>query len=97
MGELFIAFGILTAIIWIVIGWRAMRAHEKIADNILLYIDGLSQNVPNELRRENAIQHKHYKQFIMEHSYAENLPSKKRHEMFRDWLRSRKNFDQETS
>jgi len=25
-------FGIVTTIIWIVIGWRAMRAHERIAD-----------------------------------------------------------------
>ncbi len=26
--------GIVTSILWLVIGWRAMRAHEKIADYI---------------------------------------------------------------
>ena len=26
-------FGIFTTILWLVIGWRAMRAHEKIADS----------------------------------------------------------------
>lgn len=25
-------FGIVTTILWIIIGWRAMRAHERIAD-----------------------------------------------------------------
>lgn len=29
-------FSIFTTIIWFVIGWRAMRAHEKIADYIEL-------------------------------------------------------------
>ena len=28
--------GIVTSILWLVIGWRAMRAHEKIADYIEL-------------------------------------------------------------
>jgi hypothetical protein len=27
-----VIFGIVTTIIWLVIGWRAMRAHERIAD-----------------------------------------------------------------
>ncbi len=26
--------GIITTVLWLVIGWRAMRAHEKIADYI---------------------------------------------------------------
>ena len=26
-------FGVFTTILWLVIGWRAMRAHEKIADS----------------------------------------------------------------
>lgn len=27
-----VIFGIVTTVIWLVIGWRAMRAHERIAD-----------------------------------------------------------------
>ena len=27
-----IIFGIVTTILWLVIGWRAMRAHERVAD-----------------------------------------------------------------
>jgi hypothetical protein len=95
MGELFIAFGILTAIIWIVIGWRAMRAHEKIADCVSKHVDALSRDDSHNLRRENATQHKHYKQYILQNPDAEKLPSKERHEQFRDWLKSRKDLDSE--
>ena len=27
-------FGIFTTILWLVIGWRAMRAHEKLANSV---------------------------------------------------------------
>ena len=49
----------------------------------------------NKLRRENAVQHKHYKQFVLENPDTENLPSRQRHEQFRDWLRSRDEVDPE--
>lgn len=89
MGEIYIAFGILIGLIWIVIGWRAMRAHEKLADSVTLHVNSHSRGDPYNLRRENATQHKHYKQFIQQTPDAEKLPSKERHEVFRDWLRSK--------
>lgn len=92
MAGFIIAFGILTTIIWIIIGWRAMRAHERIADSVLRHVDALSRGDQHNLRRENATQHKHYKQFILQNPDAEKLPSKERHEQFRDWLRSIKDI-----
>ena len=32
LAGLAILFGIASAIFWMVVGWRAMRAHERIAD-----------------------------------------------------------------
>lgn len=29
-----ILWGVFTAIFWMVVGWRAMRAHEKLADSV---------------------------------------------------------------
>ena len=29
-----LAFGIFIKVLWLVIGWRAMRAHEKLADSV---------------------------------------------------------------
>lgn len=52
--EFYIVLGILTAIIWIVIGWRAMRAHEKIADSVLRHVNALSRDDPHNLRGEDA-------------------------------------------
>jgi len=93
MAEFLIAFGILTAIIWLDIGWRAMRAHESIAKNLTRYVDAISAVDPHNLRRDNALRHKHYKQFILSNPDAEKLPAKERHEHFRDWLRARGELD----
>lgn len=88
MGELFIIFGILTAIVWIVIGWRAMRAHEQIAKQVTRYLDHVTAPDLVNLRRENAEHHRQYKQFIAQNPDVEDLASKQRHERFREWLKS---------
>jgi hypothetical protein len=35
---LVVLWGLFVTILWLVIGWRAMRAHEKIADAVQEYI-----------------------------------------------------------
>ena len=34
LAVLVMLFGIFTGIFWMVVGWRAMRAHEKLADSV---------------------------------------------------------------
>ncbi len=34
LAVLTILWAVFTAIFWMVVGWRAMRAHEKIADSV---------------------------------------------------------------
>ncbi len=89
MTELAITFGILTTLFWMVIGWRAMRAHERIAKQMARYIDLVTAGDLANLRKENAAQHKQYKQFLSQNPELESLPSKERHERFREWLKSR--------
>ena len=88
MGELLITFGILTTLFWMVIGWRAMRAHENIANQLTRYIDVVTAPEVSSLRKENASQHRQYKQFLAQNPEVESLTSKDRHERFREWLRS---------
>jgi hypothetical protein len=33
-----ILWGLFVTVIWMVIGWRAMKAHEKIADSVQEYL-----------------------------------------------------------
>ena len=95
MAGLFVAYGILITIIWIVIGWRAMRAHEKIASNVTRYFDTFSVGDLHSLRKENAIQNKNYRKYLLQNPDVEKMPSKERHERFRDWLRSTGHLDPE--
>lgn len=87
MAALVITFGLVSAIIWLVIGWRAMRAHENIATHLARYLDSTRPDEPPRFRPEGAAQHKLYKQFLHEHPEAERQPSKERHSQFREWLR----------
>lgn len=32
LATLAVLFGVITGIFWMVVGWRAMRAHERLAD-----------------------------------------------------------------
>jgi hypothetical protein len=89
MAELTLTFGILITIIWLVIGWRAMRAHERIADQLARYVGIASATDLPNLRRENAVQHKHYIQFILQHPEVEKMSPKEQHERFREWLQTR--------
>lgn len=34
LAMLAILWGVFTAIFWMVVGWRAMRAHERLADSV---------------------------------------------------------------
>ena len=89
MVELAFIFGFPVTVIWIVIGWRAMRAHERIAHELARCADNNSPGDLQNLRRQNAAQHKDYNQFIIQHPEVEKMPSKERHDRFREWLLSR--------
>lgn len=90
MGVIAILFGLLSAIIWIIIGWRAMRAHEQIAEQITRYLEDAYPGDAQNMRRENAAQHKHYRRFILQNPTAENMPPRERHDFFRVWLRTQR-------
>ena len=81
------AFGVLMALIWVVIGWRAMRAHEKLADHVARYLVDLAESELHDMRKEHASHYKQYKQFLLQHPDVEALSSKERHERFREWTK----------
>jgi hypothetical protein len=88
MPEIIIFVGIVSAVLWLIIGWRAMLAHERIAESIALHLMSISKQEDEltKLRRENALQHRHYKEFRLQHPEVDSLPAKERHEVYRRWL-----------
>ncbi len=79
-------FGLLITLLWLVIAWRAMRAHEKLARAVREYVDHATGPETNAFQRENALQHKLYRKFQLEDPEAAQLPPKERHARFRTWL-----------
>jgi hypothetical protein len=83
---LFALFGLVVTIMWLVIGWRAMKAHEKIAKSVAQHLGTLNAIDPKITEQGNAQHHKLYRQFILEHPELENTSQIARHALFRQWM-----------
>jgi len=83
--ELILLFGLIVTVLWLVIGWRAMRAHEKLADQAKRVNDRLAQLDVGDQRKPLREQNRLYKEFLRSHPEMEGVTSKERHERFREW------------
>lgn len=73
---------------------RALAALESIASSLA---EVVKQREGEEagLRRQNALRHKLYRQFIAEDESREYLPPRERHEAFRVWSETRRPGEKE--
>ena len=85
MPELILFFALVTTILWLIIGWRAMRAHESIAVSVAKYIASQEINLSEHFRAESGLQGRLFKQFIAEDPTRGAMSPKDRHEAFRKW------------
>jgi hypothetical protein len=85
MSELVILFALITTILWLIIGWRAMRAHESIAYSIVKYVTSQEVDLSEHFRAESGQHSRLYRQFIAEDPSRADLLPKDRHEAFRKW------------
>jgi len=85
--------GFIFLVTWIVIGWRAMKAHEALATEARRANDRLHDADIREgelsLRNQKVAlrnQKKLYQSFLRDRPEVDELSSKERHQEFRDWL-----------
>lgn len=87
---MFLAFlYILIALLWLYIAWKAMRAHESIADSLKRYVDAELAPEVRSFSAERVENKRHYKDFLRDQPGASELPAKERHEKFRAWSEAR--------
>ena len=89
MTEFVILWAIATTILWLVIGWRAMRAHEDISHTLRRYVASQEVDKSAEIRAEMGKFNRDYKKFINEDPGRADLTPKERHEAFRKWNEER--------
>lgn len=89
MSELFIFFAFLTTVLWLIIGWRAMRAHESIATSVAKYVESGERNFSAQFRSEGGQQIRLFREFVAEDPSRADLSPKDRHEAFRQWSEAR--------
>lgn len=89
MPEIIIFFAFITTVLWLIIGWRAMRAHESIATSVAKYVDSREDNLSAQFRSEAGQQIRLFREFVAEDPSRTNLSPKDRHEAFRQWSEAR--------
>ncbi len=85
MDVLIIAFGVIVAILWLIIGWRGMKAHEMLARQAERANDSLESPEVGSLNDDMRIQSRLYNEFVRSHPGVESLTSKERHDSYREW------------
>ena len=78
-------FSFVVTIVWLVIGWRAMIAHETLAKAVSRYVAREEVDRSDEARAEKVTNTKLYKQFIKESPSRADMPARERLEAFRIW------------
>ncbi len=71
-------------LLWLVIGWRAMRAHERIADTLAIHFQNAKPT--SSQKNSNEEYSKKYRTFLNEVEEAKNVPFLERQVMFKEWL-----------
>ncbi|NWK57799.1 hypothetical protein HW115_19425 [Verrucomicrobiaceae bacterium N1E253] len=81
---IFIAIvGLITTVLWLLIGWRAMTAHERVADAASLLAEQLRKM--NEGTTLEEAQRVLYNEFLNEVKPDKSLSVEERSELFKSW------------
>ena len=75
--------GLVTAVLWLLIGWRAMIAHERIADSASRLLEEYKKANVKSSREE--IERNLYHQFLAEANLDKTVSLEKRTELFKNW------------
>ncbi len=79
--------GVVVTIFWMVVGWRAMRAHERMADALTAEAAsrGSSRGARGTSRREGAREEKSFREFLQADPLARHLDSQEQMRRFHAW------------
>ena len=83
MPEIIIFFAFITTVLWLIIGWRAMRAHERIATSVANYVDSREHDLSAQFRSEAGQPIRRFREFVAEEPSRADLSPKDRHDAFR--------------
>ncbi len=81
--------GLVVTVLWLMIGWRAMRAHERLAESAHLAVHALRKTGGSRSSRDDNKIRELYSVFIEEVQEAKDIPFPERQEMFKTWMAER--------
>lgn len=81
---------ILVSIFWMVVGWRAMRAHERIADALFRSATRRAQLHRAQLHQERDQDEKSFRDFLQADPLAKHCDAAEQMRRFHSWRENQK-------
>jgi hypothetical protein len=82
--------GCFVAIFWMVVGWRAMKAHEKIAEALSVDLEQKAQLIRSSLRKDRIRDEKSFRDFLEADPLAKHLDANEQIRRFTEWKATQK-------
>lgn len=80
-----IVTGCLVTVFWMVVGWRAMRAHEKIAASMSEDVEQKANLIRSSLRSERSGDERSFRDFLAADPVVRHLDSTEQMRRFAEW------------
>jgi hypothetical protein len=88
-GALAVIIGIITTIFWMVVGWRAMRAHEKIADALSAGPSRQRRMSGESVQRDRSKDETSFRDFLDAEPIAKHLDASEQMRRYAEWKRKK--------
>ncbi len=78
--------GCIVTIFWMVVGWRAMRAHEQIAHALMESTGHQAEQFRAQKREDSISEEKAFREFLKSDPLAQHLDAHERARRFAEWI-----------
>jgi hypothetical protein len=86
-GALAVIVGIVTTLFWMLVAWRAMRAHERIAEALSADL-GRQRRISSEaIQKETRKEEASFREFLAADPLAKHMESTEQMRRFTEWRR----------
>ncbi len=86
-GALAVIVGIITTLFWMLVAWRAMRAHERIAEALSPELGRQRRASSDAIQKERRREEASFREFLEADPLAKHMESHEQMRRFAEWRR----------
>jgi hypothetical protein len=88
-GAVAVILGIITTLFWMIVAWRAMRAHERIADALSADFSRHRRVASETIQKDRRKDEASFREFLESDPIAKHMESSEQIRRFSEWRRQK--------